>query len=56
MIHRRLTDEEARDLVATILEAVEAAEEGRPVERASWPTEAMDWCLLLIDRLNDQEE
>lgn len=51
-----LTDEEALDLVATILEAVEAAEEARPIERPSWPTEARDWCILMIDRLNEQED
>jgi hypothetical protein len=47
-----LSDLEARDLVATILEAVEHAEDGTPL-RASWTTEARDWCLLMIDRLNE---
>jgi hypothetical protein len=31
------------------------ANEGTPL-RASWPTEAMDWCLLMIDRLNEGDE
>ena len=48
-----LSDEETRDLVATILEAVEAAEEGRPIARPSFAAEAMDWCMLLIDRANE---
>jgi hypothetical protein len=45
-----LSDDEARDLVKTILEAIEAAEEGSQV-RASWSLEATDWCYLLLDRL-----
>jgi len=45
-----LSDDETRDLVKTILEAIEAAEEGTQV-RASWPLEATDWCYLLLDRL-----
>ena len=45
-----LSDDEARDLVKTILEAIEAAEEGTQV-RASWSLEATDWCYLLLDRL-----
>ena len=45
-----LSDDEARDLVKTILEAIEAAEEGTQV-RASWFLEATDWCYLLLDRL-----
>jgi hypothetical protein len=45
-----LSDDEARDLVNTILEAIEAAEEGTQV-RASWSLEATDWCYPLLDRL-----
>ena len=44
-----LSDDEARDLVKTILEAIEA-EEGTQV-RASWSLEATDCCYLLLDRL-----
>jgi len=47
-----LSDDEARDLVKTILEAIEAAEEGTQV-RASWSLEATDWCYLLLDRLGE---
>jgi hypothetical protein len=45
-----LSDDEARDLVKTILEAIEAAEEGTQI-RASWSLEATDWCYLILDRL-----
>ena len=50
-----LSDDEARDLVKTILEAIEAAEEGTQV-RASWPLEATDWCYLLLDRLAEGDQ
>jgi hypothetical protein len=45
-----LSDDEARDLVKTILEAIEAAEEETQI-RASWSLEATDWCYLILDRL-----
>jgi hypothetical protein len=50
-----LSDDEARDLVKTILEAVEAAEEGTQV-RASWSLEATDWCYMLLDRLAEGDQ
>jgi hypothetical protein len=50
-----LSDDEARDLVKTILEAVEAAEEGTQV-RTSWSLEATDWCYLLLDRLAEGDQ
>lgn len=50
-----LADDEARDLVKTILEAIEAAEEGTQV-RASWSLEATDWCDLLLDRLAEGDQ
>ena len=50
-----LSDDEARDLVKTILEAVEATEEGTQV-RASWSLEATDWCYLLLDRLAEGDQ
>jgi len=50
-----LSDDEARDLVKTILEAIEAAEEGTQV-RASWSLEATDWCYLLLDRLAEGDQ
>ena len=50
-----LSDDETRDLVKTILEAIEAAEEGTRV-RASWSLEATDWCYLLLDRLSEGDQ
>jgi uncharacterized protein YbcC (UPF0753/DUF2309 family) len=50
-----LSDDEARDLVKTILEAVEAAEDESQV-RASWSLEATDWCYLLLDRLAEGDQ
>jgi hypothetical protein len=49
-----LTDQEARDLVYTILEAVEHVEEGTEL-RDSWPAKARDWCLLILDRLEGNQ-
>ena len=51
-----LTDDEALDLIRTILEAVEAAESGAAPARASWAMEAEEWCLLIADRLNQGGE
>ncbi|MDA8044320.1 MAG: hypothetical protein M0Z30_03640 [Actinomycetota bacterium] len=48
-----LTDEEARDLARTIVEAVAAFEDGSPI-RASWTGEAVDWALLLVDRASEE--
>lgn len=48
-----LREDEAKDLVRTILEAVEAAEQGRPIPRQSWAAEALDWRELIVDRLNE---
>jgi hypothetical protein len=45
-----LSDVEARDLVQTVMEAVAAIEDGDDLRR-SWPGEATDWCLLILDRL-----
>ena len=45
-----LSDNEARDLVKTILEAIEAAEEGTQI-RASWSLQATNSCYLILDRL-----
>jgi hypothetical protein len=45
-----LSDDEARDLVKTILEAIEATEEGSQI-RTSWSLEARDWCYLILYRL-----
>lgn len=50
-----LSDDEVRDLVKTILEAIEAFEEGTQV-RASWSLEATDWCYLLLDRLAEGDQ
>ena len=50
-----LTDDEARDLVQTILEAVAHLEEHSPL-RESWSFEAVDWCTLIIDRLAEGEQ
>lgn len=50
-----LSADEARDLVKTILEAVEAAEDRTQV-RASWSLEATDWCYLLLDRLAEGDQ
>lgn len=50
-----VTDDEARDLVHTILEAVAHIEERSPL-RQSWSLEAVDWCTLTIDRLAEEEQ
>lgn len=47
-----LTDEEARDLARTIVEAVTTFEDGTPI-RSSWVDEALDWALLLVDRAGE---
>lgn len=39
-----------RDLVLSILEAVESTEEGTEL-RPSWPGEMRAWCELLLSRL-----
>ncbi len=51
----KLSDDEARGPVKTILEAIEAADEGTQV-RASWSLEATDWCYLILDRLAEGEQ
>ena len=55
-----LTSQEIKDLVDTILEAVDFVEAlgGRgPVEhlelRESWAFEMRDWCLMLLNRIDD---
>ena len=45
-----LSDAEARDLEQTIMDAVRAIADGFPL-RDSWVSEATDWCLLILDRL-----
>ena len=50
-----LSDDEVRDLVKTVLEAIEAVEEGTDV-RASWALEATDWSYLLLDRLAEGDQ
>lgn len=50
-----LTDDEARDLVRTILEAVANVEERIPL-RESWSLEAIDSCTLIVDRLAEGEQ
>jgi hypothetical protein len=50
-----LSGDEARDLVKTILEAIEAAEEGTQIG-ASWSLEATDWCYLTLDRLAEGDQ
>jgi hypothetical protein len=50
-----LSDDEARDLVRTILEAVANVEERTPL-RESWSLEAIDWCTLIVDRLAEGEQ
>lgn len=50
-----LSDDEARDLVQTILEAVAHVEEQTPL-RESWSLEAIDWCTLIVDRLTEGEQ
>lgn len=42
---------EARDLVATIMEAVRAIADGDPL-RESWVSEATDWCAVILDRVD----
>ncbi len=36
----------------TITEAIASFEDGTPI-RQSWPDEAMDWALLLLDRAEE---
>jgi len=50
MEEARLSGQEARDLVLSILEGVSVAEEGGSL-RATWSAEMRDWCVLLLDRL-----
>jgi hypothetical protein len=48
-----LSSQEARELVLSILEAVESVDEGTEV-RASWPAEMRDWCDLLLARIYEE--
>jgi hypothetical protein len=50
-----LSDDEARDLVKTVLEAIEAAEDGTQI-RGSWSLEATEWCYLILDRLAEGDQ
>ena len=47
-----LSSQEARDLVHSILEAVESVDEGTDL-RATWSAEMRDWCDLLLTRIYD---
>lgn len=47
-----LSTQEARELVLSILEAVDFAE-GRAPLRDSWAAEMRDWCIQLLDRIED---
>jgi hypothetical protein len=49
----RLTRDEVTDLVSTILHGVSALEDEGELPRASWPREMREWCVLLLDRLDE---
>ena len=44
-----LTNQEATDLVLSILEGVAAIEDGAPLDD-TWSAEMRDWCLLILRR------
>ncbi len=45
-----LSNQEARDLVLTIFEVLDAIEDGE-VLRGSWATEMRDWIVLILSRM-----
>jgi hypothetical protein len=45
-----LTSQEVFDLVHSILVGIDAADEGE-LPRATWPLEMREWCIFLLDRL-----
>lgn len=47
-----LSDVEAFDLVQTMLEGVDALADG-VLLRGSWVLEVRDWCVLILDRLEE---